>query len=270
VWSTPAHVHDLSDEEHFTAEHALRYFLEGRGLTVEEIGVNPTVVATLLPQTWRSLAAKAAAQPAKQWLYSHERIPLSHGLARDVPVSLVALPQGAPAAVMVMEFLIALGARRFLVLGAAGSLQERAPIGSFVVPEAVVREDGTSFHYQPPEVTPTPASALATLLRERSAAAGVAPVSGVNWSTDAIFRELKRKVLYFRKQGVLSVEMEAAALFAAGAFRGVEVAMLLVISDELFRPWAPAFLHETYRGRLKLAQDVLLDAASQADNTGHV
>jgi uridine phosphorylase len=160
-----------------------------------------------------------------------------------------------------MELLIAAGARNFIVLGAAGSLQENVPAGSLVVPDGAVREDGTSFHYLPPEVLPRPSAALAERLRDGCRQHGVEPFSGMNWSTDAIFRELKKKVLYHRSQGVVTVEMEAAALFSVGMFRGVDIAFLLAVSDELFRPWAPAFREPVYRERLLMAHDIALEVA---------
>jgi uridine phosphorylase len=162
-----------------------------------------------------------------------------------------------------MEVLIACGARRFLILGAAGSLQEQAPIGSLVLPDAVLREDGTSFHYLPPEAVPAPDVALTAQIRAACERRGVTPLSGTNWSTDAIFREFKRKVEHLRQSGVLCVEMEAASIFSVAAVRGVQASLLLAISDELFRPWAPAFLHELYRQRVRDAQDILLDVAAQ-------
>jgi uridine phosphorylase len=235
MWKPPE-AHDLSDEEHFTAEHALRYFLDAQGIGVADVGVQDVVVATFLRYTWKQLVEQTSAEPARYWIRSQETMPIHHGAVSGRPVTIVQLPVGAPAAVLQMEMLLACGARHFLVLGAAGSLQEHAPIGSLVVPDAAVREEGTSFHYLPPDVTPTPSEPLAARVRDACRERGVEPIGGTGWSTDAIFRELKKKVLHYRAQDVVCVDMEAAAMFAVGMFRGVEVAFLLGISDELFRP----------------------------------
>lgn len=262
MWSTPSDVHDLSDEEHFTAEHLLHYFLGSRGVSVSDIGISDVVICTFLPQTFSRIVKLCNATPAGHWLWSHDDRPLFHGTINGRPVSLSTLHVGAPGAVLSMEVMIASGARTFIVLGAAGSLQERAPIGSIVVPDAAIREDGTSFHYLAPEIEPRPNPALAAKLRTGFRDRGVDAHGGTNWSTDAIFRELKKKVQHYRTQGVLTVEMEAAAMFSVGMFRGVEVAFALAISDELFRPWAPAFREKSYRNALNTAQDVALAVAA--------
>ncbi len=259
----PPPAHDLADEEHFTAEHALHYFLDAQGIGVGDVGVQDVVVATFLRYTWKQLVEQTSAEPARYWIRSQETMPIHHGAVQGRPVTIVQLPVGAPAAVLQMEMLIACGARHFLVLGAAGSLQEQAPIGSLVLPEAAIREEGTSFHDLPPDVLPRPSESLAALVRDTCRERGVEPTGGTGWSTDAIFRELKQKVLHYRAEGVVCVDMEAAAMFAVGMFRGVEVSLLLGVSDELFRPWAPAFLHETYRERLLVGQQALLDAAAR-------
>lgn len=262
MWPSPAEIHDLDDEEHFTAQHMLAHFLDGRGIAVEEIGVADTVVCTFLTYTWKRLLERTNAERAPHWVYPHDLAPLAHGQIGGRRISLARLPQGAPAATMVLEGLIAAGARRLLVLGAAGSLQERAPAGSLVVPDAAIREEGTSFHYVPPGVAARPDPELLHRIADGCRARGVEPVVGENWTTDAIFREFKKKVLHYRARDVISVEMEASALFSVAAFRGVQIAFLLVISDELFHTWTPAFAHDVYRDRLKLAQDVLLDVAA--------
>ena len=222
MWSTPAHVHDLDDEEHFTAQHMLHYVLESTGWAPDEMRVSDVVIGTFLGRTWKRLAARANAEPVKSWVLPSETTQLFHGVAGDRPVTVVKFPVGAPATAMVMEVLIACGARQFLILGAAGSLHEEAPIGSFVLPNAVLREDGTSFHYLSPETRPLPSAALTQRLRAACAAHAAPAVEGLNWSTDAIFREFKKKVTHHREQGVLTVEMEAATIYAVAMLRRVE------------------------------------------------
>lgn len=262
MWSTPADVHDLNDEEHFTAQHMRDYVLESAGWAPADVQVSDVVIGTFLGRTWKRLAQEASADPVPRWILPAETTTLFQGKAGDRPVTIVKFPVGGPATAMVMEVLIACGARRFLILGAAGSLQERAPLGSLVLPEAVLREDGTSFHYLPPEVVPAPDPALTALVRAACEQRGISPISGTNWSTDAIFREFKKKVEHLRGRDVLCVEMEAATIFSVAAVRTVEATLLLAISDELFRPWAPAFLHDLYRQRVRDAQHILLDVAA--------
>src|SRR5262249_46166617 len=65
------------------------------------------------------------------------------------PFSVIASPMGAPMAVMLLEQLIALGARRLLYLGFCGALHPSYRIGDLFLPVHAVREEGTSYHYVP-------------------------------------------------------------------------------------------------------------------------
>ena len=57
---------------------------------------------------------------------------------------------GAPLAAGVMEELIALGCRKFIACGAAGRLVGGIPAGAIVAADSAVRDEGTSYHYLPP------------------------------------------------------------------------------------------------------------------------
>ena len=134
---------------------------------------------------------------------------------------------GAPLAGGFTDELIALGCRAFIVCGGAGTLTADLVVGHLVVPNAAVRDEGTSYHYLPParEVSPSPeavAAIEATLQRHH-----VPYVVGKTWTTDGFYRETLARVARRRAEGCLTVEMEAAAFFAVGQFRDVAVGQLL-------------------------------------------
>lgn len=140
---------------------------------------------------------------------------------------------GAPLAGGFMDELIALGCRRFIACGGAGVLERNLVVGHLVVPDSAVRDEGTSYHYLPPsrEVAPSPEALVAiesTLGRH-----GVPFVVGKTWTTDAFYRETAARVARRRAEGCLTVEMEAATLFAVGRFRGVTVGQILYSGDDL-------------------------------------
>lgn len=143
---------------------------------------------------------------------------------------------GAPLAAGFMDELIALGCRHFIACGGCGVLARDLVVGHLVVPTAAVRDEGTSYHYLPParEVEPSPAAVAAieaTLRRE-----GLDYVTGKTWTTDAIYRETPERIARRREEGCITVEMEAAAFFAVGRFRGVEVGQILYGGDDLSGP----------------------------------
>ena len=140
---------------------------------------------------------------------------------------------GAPQGVMVLEKLIALGANRVWVLGWCGSLQPSLTIGSLIIPTTALCEEGTSAHYQVIEEKRQTSPSLNERIEDALMKAHMPFTRGPVWTTDAIYRETEEKVTAYGKRGFLGVEMEMSALITVAAYRSVELAGLLVVSDEL-------------------------------------
>lgn len=147
---------------------------------------------------------------------------------------------GAPAAVARFERAIALGCRKFIVCGGAGVLDGSIRVGDIVVPSSAIRDEGASYHYLRParEVAPTSRalSAIEAVLSENHHEY----VRGKTWTTDAVYRETRRRVNRRKREGCVVVDMEAAAFFAVARFRHVECAQILYGGDSLAgRRWDP-------------------------------
>jgi len=140
---------------------------------------------------------------------------------------------GAALAAVRLENAIALGCRRFVACGGAGALVPDLALGHVVVPTSAVRDEGTSYHYLPPDrevrADPEAVRLVEGLLNER----GVPCVLGKTWTTDGPYRETPARVSRRRQEGCLVVEMEAAALFAVAQFRQVPLVSLLYAGDSL-------------------------------------
>jgi uridine phosphorylase len=219
-------------EERFTPSMVVEDWLARHGLTREALGVAPVVVLSWGRRIVDALAQGLGAERSAHWLYG-ERHPLYVGSIAGRPVSIVHLPTGAPATVLLMEELIACGARAFLGLGWAGSLQPAAPIGTLLIPIACRREEGTSLHYIPHEADLQPDPRLWMRLREACQREGVLFQVGPLWTTDAPYRETVDRIERYRKEGV-------------------------VVSDELWGPWRPAFGRPELQRAEEQAERVLL------------
>jgi uridine phosphorylase len=140
---------------------------------------------------------------------------------------------GAPLAAGILEAVIAIGCRRFIACGGAGVLDKGIAAGHIIVPTSAVRDEGTSYHYLPParevKASATAIAAIEHVLERR----GVPYVLGKTWTTDAFYRETAAKVGLRRAEGCLTVEMEAAALFAVAQFRGVALGQMLYGGDDV-------------------------------------
>ena len=165
---------------------------------------------------------------------------------------------GAPAMAAAVETLAALGVRRFINLGSAGGLQTGDQVGQLVVCEGAVRDEGVSHHYLPPARLARPARQLTQAIATQLAETGHAYTRGLTWTIDAPYRETAEELRHYRDDGVRTVEMEAAALFAVAEHRGFEAAAAFVLSDVLTdAEWLPDFGSPTILHGL----DVLVEAA---------
>lgn len=159
---------------------------------------------------------------------------------------------GAPHAVIHLEEFIEWGVRRFVSVGTAGSLQKHLRVGDLVLCERAIRDEGSSYHYLPPARYAHPSTRLTRRLRDALRARRLKFASGTTWTIDTPYRETFAEARRYQNQGVLTVEMEAAALFAVGKFRGVDVASLLSISDSL----AEALGEDAWRPRFHLRRNL--------------
>jgi uridine phosphorylase len=150
-----------------------------------------------------------------------------------IPVAFVSCGVGAPAAVLVLEETVALGARACIFTGTCGALQEDMVHRELVLPTRAVRDEGTSFHYAPPARYSHPHPELAAALRDTLKDSGFRFREAPLWTTDAPYRETAEKIARLRSEGCAAVDMEGAALFSAGRFRNTPVAGLLTAHDSL-------------------------------------
>ncbi len=140
---------------------------------------------------------------------------------------------GAPLAACLFEELIARGARKFVVCGGAGVLDSSIGSGHIVVPTSAIRDEGTSYHYLPAGREAYPSAKAIAAVSKVLERHNVEYVTGKTWTTDALYRETPNRVSTRKGQGCLTVEMEAAALFAVAEFRNVHIAQLLYGGDDV-------------------------------------
>jgi purine-nucleoside phosphorylase len=162
---------------------------------------------------------------------------------------------GAPYAVMLLETLIAWGARQIIFIGWCGAISDKVKIGDLILPTSVYIDEGTSKHYgtganfQLQATFPMLAKIRQVLNNHNSDFH-----EGAVWTTDAVYRETRREVATHQQNGILAVEMEISALYSVALFRGVDLAGILVVSDELSSlNWRPGFKHERFRQSRKNA-----------------
>lgn len=236
------------------------HFLAQRGLDAASVGLRQTVIVCLIPTLERRLLRVLGTPEPQPHAIQHQALYHPEGY----PFSAIASPMGAPMAVMLLEQLIALGARRLLYLGFCGALMPSYSIGDVFLPTQTVREEGTSYHYLPAEVLACASPRLQALLYAQAQRLQLPVRQGPIWTTDAPYRETPHKIRQLQEVGVHAVDMEMAALFAVAQYRACEVGALLLVSDECYHPtWKPGFGTPRLRQACDAAVTVAVAAATQ-------
>jgi uridine phosphorylase len=236
------------DHEAFITPQAVLAHRRARGVEVVD-GVPVAVVMTYQPQLFGAILVAEATTP----LSVGGPADLVHALDRTGGrVGVVGqFGIGAPVAAVVLEELIALGTRLVVTLGVAGSLRSDLLVGDIVVADHGIRDEGVSHHYLVPGEPAVADPYLSRRVEAALVAARLRPRRGTTWTIDAIYRETVAEARHFADQGALCVEMEAAALFAVAAVRGVSLAAVFCISDSLAEAeWDPHYDSERLTRRV--------------------
>ncbi|MGH2803179.1 MAG: purine-nucleoside phosphorylase [Thermoleophilaceae bacterium] len=147
------------------------------------------------------------------------------GMAPDgEPLTVQATGMGGPSAAIVVEELVALGARRLVRTGTCGALVGDLSLGELVAARQVLPADGTSAALGADgAVLPDPA------LLERLLDAGARPATVV--SSDLFYDPRDGQAAGWIERGAAAVEMEAATILRLAALRDVRAACVLGVSD---------------------------------------
>jgi uridine phosphorylase len=179
----------------------------------------------------RHLTAAGAAHSDEAWPGYHTD--LYRFTRNGEEFGIVGCAVGASFAVLVAEQLFAAGCRFLVSVTSSGQVVPKDDPPYFVLIERALRDDGTSHHYRPasryaslnPELTTPVQQACAPLSR---------PVyTGATWTTDAPFRETEAAIERARAEGILAVEMEAAALYAFAETRDLPVVCFAHVTNQL-------------------------------------
>jgi uridine phosphorylase len=146
---------------------------------------------------------------------------------------LTTLGEGSPMISSLMEELIAFGVKQIVSIVWGGGLQSGLKAGDIVICDRAIRDEGTSHHYLTPgkyvHANPDMVDKLKNALDLR----GCRYTVGTTWTTDAPYRETKEEVIQYKSEGILTVEMEIASLFAVAQVRDIQIVSAIAVGDSL-------------------------------------
>ncbi len=241
----------------FSPQDYLRIIAKRQGVPESSLRIPERLLITYQHNAFETAIQLMKGEPVEWW---PDRVnPLYIGQVEGVNVGVGHFRVGAPAAVIYLEEVIACGVKVVFEVGFAGGLQTFLQPGDIIVGTEAIRDEGTSFHYLPPDTQVIAETGLRMALVQRLQTKGLRFFEGQIWTTDGVYRETYGKFRKFRDAGVLAVDMETSAIFAVAQYRNVKAASALVISDILTEEgWLYAFDAQRVKENTRiLLEDVL-------------
>jgi len=162
------------------------------------------------------------------------------GTYKKVPITVCSTGIGGPSAAIAIEELANLGAKVLIRVGSCGGYQPNVEIGDLVLPEGVVRADGTSKMYIPESYPAVPDFEVLSAMVEIATRLGFRYHTGISITTDAFYLKPKEFVEYWSKNGIIACEMEAATVLTLAKLKGLKAGAVLAVVNELTgatEPW---------------------------------
>jgi uridine phosphorylase len=220
-----------SEPSAFAPENLLREARRQKGLTSRSV----PALCVLDPDgdiVRQSKRDGRAARDADWACYHTELYRLSHA---GIELGVVPCAVGASFAVLVAEQLFASGCKLLVSMTSSGQLVELRAPPYFILIEKALRDEGTSYHYLPPSQFSFAPTALITAMVGAFEGLRVPVEQGATWTTDAPFRETAAAIDAMKAEGLLAVEMEAAALYAFAEARGKPVICFAHVTNQMAR-----------------------------------
>lgn len=222
---------DYAEPSAFTPESLLRESRRQKGLKATPV----PRVCVLDPDgdIVRHLIATGRARRDLDWACYHTDLQLVDD--GQIRYGIVGGAVGASFAVLVAEELFASGCTLLLSITSAGQISGDQEPPYLVLIDRALRDEGTSYHYLAPDHYVAADPMLLERLEVALSEAGISYQRGATWATDAPFRETALAIETRRSEGILAVEMEAAALYAFAHARGYAVVCLAYVTNQLGR-----------------------------------
>lgn len=138
---------------------------------------------------------------------------------------------GAAGAGGQLEEIYALGVEKVIVYGSCGVLDQGIEDCAIIIPNVAVRDEGLSYHYAKAsdeiDVNIKYIPEFIKILDEERVSYRI----GKTWTTDAFYRETRKKMEKRKAMGCICVEMECSALAAVTQFREKELFQFFYAAD---------------------------------------
>ena len=140
---------------------------------------------------------------------------------------------GAPACTVSYEEALAMGLEKLIMFGTCGVLNRSIEDLAIIIPTSAIRDEGTSYHYMKSTTEIKVNEKYRKEFKEILNKNNISSIEGKVWTTDAPYRETRKKVLKRKEQGCICVDMECSAMNAVAKFRKKELFQFFYAADNL-------------------------------------
>lgn len=162
--------------------------------------------------------------------------PMQTATSKD-GITIINFGIGSANAATIMDLLSAINPKAVLFLGKCGGLKKNTPLGSWILPIAAIRGEGTSDDYCDPKVPAMPSfrlqrSVSQTIIDNQQDyyTGTIFTTNRRVWEHDEVFKEK------LRVMRAIGIDMETATLFIAGFANDIPRGALLLVSDNPMTP----------------------------------
>lgn len=140
---------------------------------------------------------------------------------------------GAPACTVGYEEITVMGVEKLIMFGTCGVLDRNIEDLAIIIPNAAIRDEGTSYHYMKASDEVSVNGKYKKEFIEILNKNNISYVEGKVWTIDAPYRETRDKVLKRKEQGCVCVDMECSAMSAVAQFRNKDFFQFFYAADNL-------------------------------------
>lgn len=140
---------------------------------------------------------------------------------------------GCPACGGALETLIGLGITKVLFCGGGGVLDKNIKVGELLLVTGAIGDEGLSYQYVPKSRIINSDEEVINIMEIYLSEKKIPFIKGITWTTDALYRETRSRILARKEEGAKIVEMEQAGCLAIASFRKVKYGAIIYGGDDV-------------------------------------
>ncbi len=140
---------------------------------------------------------------------------------------------GCPACAGNLEFFAACGVKKVIFCGGGGVLDKNIKVGELLVVEGAIRDEGFSYRYIEPSRYIYTDKNITKKITSYLESHKIPHLTGITWTTDAMFRETRALVEQRKAEGAKIVEMEQAGCIAIAQYSSFDYGAIIYGGDDV-------------------------------------